>query len=145
MEYATRKRIARKLFKEQSLFAYQILRDSIGEQYLPANYMADIVPSKRRKYNNRKSPLRKYGRWQQIQKELKQYAETKNINHLITANKLRAEITKPYCVIAFGKKHYLDATLNYRLYQRVVYFSTASKSEIDFENKKAEIIKTKIK
>ncbi|SOD17761.1 hypothetical protein [Pedobacter xixiisoli] len=102
-----RMRRARRLHKQQPLFAYEMMRtDYPGYPY--ELFLDDLRYRKPRKKRTRKSGLCRYGRFNRMQSLISQYGWTGDIELARQANKLRERMTKPYRVLAKVEDHYIE-------------------------------------
>jgi hypothetical protein len=90
-------RKARRLFKQQPLFAYVLLCE-IYTDYSYVNFLEDLRYRKQPKKRKGKSALQRYGRYDRIQQLIERYRATGNIDYAIAAKRLRDLLTKPYRV-----------------------------------------------
>jgi len=91
-----RLRKARRLWKKEPVFAYQMMLDEFPD-YSHEQFVADLkrrsksVSKRRKKY-----PLTKYGRYSRMEALIFEYALTGNPIYMTKANQLRRNMTKPY-------------------------------------------------
>ncbi|MNI08923.1 hypothetical protein D3C81_1403610 [compost metagenome] len=90
-------RKARRLFKQQPLFAY-VLMCANYKEYSYLNFLDDLRYRKAPKKRKGKTALNRYGRYNRIQQLMERYRETGNLDHAIAAKRLRDLLTKPYRV-----------------------------------------------
>ncbi|WEK21325.1 MAG: hypothetical protein P0Y49_09245 [Candidatus Pedobacter colombiensis] len=101
-----RLRKARRLYKKIPLFAYyQMLQEYPG--YALSEFWEDLRIRRKPKPKSKKSNAIKYGRYWRIQKLLKAYGDTGDINLMVQAKKLQERIAKPYQVfVKLGRECY---------------------------------------
>ncbi len=98
-------RRARRLHKQQPLFAYEVMRTDYPG-YTFDLFLDDLRYRKPRKKRKGKSGLCRYGRFNRMHSLIIQYGWTGDVEFAIQAKKLRERITKPYRVLAHvGDKH----------------------------------------
>lgn len=89
------KRQARRLFRKYPLFALEFLSDKF-EGYDSQKLASDLSGMKPKKKRRSKDVLKRFGRYPVMQKHLKLYKNTGDLDHLFAAQRLRNVITKPY-------------------------------------------------
>ncbi len=92
-----RLRKARRLFKQQPLFAYYLMCETYTD-YCYTDFLADLRYRKPPKKRKGKSVLYRYGRYSRIVKLMEHYNQTKDLDFAIAAKRLRDMLTKPYRV-----------------------------------------------
>ena len=90
-----RKRLARRLWKKQPLFAFYELMDRYPG-YSVDEFMSDLKPRRPKKRKAGKSTLPRYGRYPEMMALLREYRETGDVAPAIRAQQLRVLITKPF-------------------------------------------------
>lgn len=95
-----RMRKARRLFKKQPLFAFEILCAEYNG-YTYERFWDDLrYRTKPRGRKKGKSPLVRYGRYRRMEQLNERYRQTGNADYALQAQKLRRNMTKPYRVLA---------------------------------------------
>ncbi len=92
-----RMRKARRLYKKQPLFAYDMLRTEYPG-YTYDQFRDDLRYRRKPKRRKGKTPLARYGRYWRMQQLTAQYSSTGNIVYGLQAQRLRKYMTKPYRV-----------------------------------------------
>lgn len=93
-----RMRKARRLFKKQPLFAYEILCSEYMD-YTYEKFWDDLRYRTRPKRRKSKSPLVRFGRYRRMEKLNELFRVTANIDYGLQAQRLRRHMTKPYRVL----------------------------------------------
>lgn len=94
-----RLRRARYLTKKTPLFAFQIMQSEY-EGYSYEQFLDDLRRrSKQKEKKKGRSPLVRYGRYQQMETALGSYHLTGDIEFAIEAQRLRKRMTKPYRIL----------------------------------------------
>lgn len=130
-----RLRKARRVFKQQPVFAFAILceeyKDYTHEQFL--NDLRLRTKPKPKKIN--KSPLMRYGRYYKMNQLLELYRTTGLIDYARQAQRLRSVITKPYRVLVKIEGQYveyaLDPMIAFKEVERLVNDLRDCKTEIE--------------
>ncbi|WDF66905.1 hypothetical protein PQ465_11370 [Sphingobacterium oryzagri] len=92
-------RKARRLYKQAPVFAFELLRQEY-EGYAEEDFLDDLrIRSKPLRVKKGKSPLRRYGRYQRMQKFVDLFARTGNIAYGLQAQRLRDMLHVPYRVV----------------------------------------------
>lgn len=97
LENIRRMRKARRLFKQQPLFAFLIMLEHYP-LYTYEKFVDDLRIRSKRKKRKGKSNLQRYGRYWRMMELIGLYNKTGNINFAIQSAKLRERLTKPYRV-----------------------------------------------
>lgn len=92
-----RMRKARRIFKRQPLFAFEILRQEYPD-YTYEKFLDDLRYRKPPKKRKGKSGLLRYGRFDRMEKMKALFAETGKLEYGLQAQRLRRFMTKPYRV-----------------------------------------------
>jgi hypothetical protein len=93
-----RMRKARRLYKKEPLFAYEMLCMEYPE-YTYDNFWDDLRYRKKPKRRKGKCPLVRYGRYRRMEKLHNLYRETGNVAYALQAQRLQRRMTKPYRVL----------------------------------------------
>lgn len=97
LENIRRMRKARRLFKQQPLFAYLIMLENYTA-YTYEQFADDLRLRSKRKKRKGRSNLQRYGRYRRMMELIGLYNKTGNTDFAIQSFKLRARLTKPYRV-----------------------------------------------
>ena len=98
LENVRRMRKARRLYKKQPVFAFEILKREYPE-YTHEQFWDDLRYRRRPKKKKGKSPLCRYGRYRRMQELGAQFEVTGKFEFAIQAMQLRKNMTKPYRVM----------------------------------------------
>ncbi|MBZ4190817.1 MULTISPECIES: hypothetical protein [Bacteroidota] len=90
-----RMRKARRLYKKEPLFAYDILSKE-HPSYTPDDFWEDLRYRTKPKRRKAKSPLIRYGRFRRMEQLNEMYRATENTDYALKAQQLRRNMTKPY-------------------------------------------------
>lgn len=91
-------RKARRLYKKQPLFAYDILCKEYPD-YTYDKFLDDLRYRRKPKRRKGKSPLVRYGRYRRMEQLNELYRSTADIEYGLQAQRLRKYMTKPYRVL----------------------------------------------
>lgn len=94
-----RMRKARRLYKKQPLFAYEILCVEYPE-YTYDSFWDDLRYRKKHKRRKGKSQLARYDRYRRMEKLNFRYGETGSVEYALQAQRLQKHMTKSYRVLA---------------------------------------------
>lgn len=137
-----RKRKARRTWKQQPLFAYNLLLNEFPG-YSPENFERDLSISKGKIKKSGKSPLARYGRYPVMMKLLAKWETSKEVSTGLEIVKFRRNMTKPYRLIAFfGKERWCfeyPATYTIATMAKLVSAAGSSKSLDEFKEKEQGI------
>jgi hypothetical protein len=93
-----RLRKARRLFKQQPVFAFAILCEEFKD-YTHDQFLDDLrLRNKPKAKKKKKSPLTRYGRYFKMNQLLERYRSTGLLDYARQAVRLRSNMTKPYRV-----------------------------------------------
>lgn len=91
-------RKARRLYRKQPLFAFEILLTEYPN-YTQDKFWDDLRCRSIRKNRKGKSPLIRYGRYRRMQQLIELYKNTQIIDYALKAQRLRRLMTVPYRVM----------------------------------------------
>lgn len=112
-----RLRKARRLFKQQPVFAFAILCKEY-KGYTHEQFMEDLrLRTKPKPKKKKTTPLSRYGRFDQMNQFLELYQNTGLIDYARQAQRLRSAMTKPYRVLVKIQSIYIE----YRLCPLIPY------------------------
>lgn len=98
LERIRRMRKARRLYKKQPLFAFQMMLTDYPD-YTHELYMDDLRYRKKPKKRNGRFNPHRFGRYSKIMELLRQYERTGNSDFALRAIQMRAYMTRPYRVL----------------------------------------------
>ncbi|OJV51682.1 MAG: hypothetical protein BGO31_00320 [Bacteroidetes bacterium 43-16] len=130
-----RLRKARRLYKQQPVFAFAILCAEFKD-YTYEQFQDDLrIRNKSKRTKNKKSSLVRFGRYFKMIQFLELYRNTGIVDYARQAQKLRSVITKPYRVLVKIEGQYfeygLDPTIAVKEVERLVYELKKCKTEIE--------------
>lgn len=102
-----RMRKARRLFKKQPLFAFDILCREYSD-YTHERFVDDLTYRTKRKRKKKKSSLVRYGRYRRMEQLKTLYEQTGIVEYALQAQKLRRLMTRPYRVMVRVEKMRLE-------------------------------------
>lgn len=118
-----RMRRARRLYKQQPVFAFEILSTEYAD-YTPEQFIDDLRYRSKPKPKKKKDALLRYGRYTKMMQCLELFRSTGITEYAIQAQRLRRNMTKPYRVlIKINGKHIeygLDPLINIEDVERLV-------------------------
>jgi len=139
-----RRRKAQRTWKQQPLFAYNILLQDFPD-YSPENFVGDLSASKSKVNKSKKSFLVRYGRYPVMMKLLAKWEISKEVLIGLEIIKLRRNMTKPYRLVAtFRKEKWCfeyPATYSITTMENLVAAAGESKSLEEFKEKEQSIIR----
>lgn len=106
-----RMRRARRLYRQQPLFAYHILC-GIYPGYSHEKFMEDLRYRRPPKHRRGRNSLTRYGRYARMEQLADRYQQTGNTEDALQAMRLRRNMTKPYRVMAKVGKVRLEYTFS---------------------------------
>ena len=106
-----RMRRARRLHKQVPLFAFALMQQEYPE-YTFSDFYSDLRLRSKPKRRKGKSPLVRFGRYWRIQELISRFHATGDYDLLRRANKLRAQLTKPYRVLVKLKGEAIEYTFS---------------------------------
>ncbi|GEM63860.1 hypothetical protein SF1_18420 [Sphingobacterium faecium NBRC 15299] len=107
-----RLRKARRLFKQQPVFAFAILCEEYKD-YTHEQFLDDLrIRTKTKGKKKKKSPLTRYGRFFKMNQLLELYSKTGLVDFALQAFRLRSVITKPYRVLVKIEGCHIEYGLN---------------------------------
>lgn len=98
LEAIRRMRKARRLFRNEPLFAYMLLSLEYVD-YSYAQFLDDLRYRTKAKRKETKSTLTRFGRYRRMLELLDRYEKTGVLDYAIQAQRLRKRMTKPYRVL----------------------------------------------
>ncbi len=96
---AHRRSTARRLYKKWPLIAYAEMVEIEGENYKMDDFIKDITIKQASSKRKKKNTLVRYGRYWEIERLLAEYNQTKNMDALMAAQRLRSHIKDIYRVV----------------------------------------------
>ena len=98
LESTRRMRRARRLYRQQPLFAYEMLSSEyMGYSY--GQFLDDLRYRTKPKPKEKKSTLIRYGRYRRMRELLERYRQTGELEFALQAQRLRKRMTAPYRVL----------------------------------------------
>ncbi len=129
---AHRRSTARRLYKKWPLIAYAEMVEMEGKTYSMADFIKDITIKQTSAKRKKKNTLVRYGRYWEIERLLSEYNQTKNMDALMAAQRLRSHIKDIYrVVVKIGKEtkiYTYPATASYNSVKSFTEAVTSCKS-----------------
>lgn len=111
LEAIRRLRKARRLFKQTPLFAFEQMVQQYPN-YTYAAFIDDLRIRRKRKPKQHRSILQRYGRYAQMDRLIRQFEQTGDYSLIEQANRLRANMTKPYRLLVKIKAEAMEFTFS---------------------------------
>lgn len=111
LDHIRRLRKARRYFRQIPLFAFHDMQQEYPN-YTYEEFLDDLRYRKPRKKRKAQNQLKKFGRYERMQKLLTLYRLTQEVAHAIEAKKLRDRLSKPYRVRVRMDNQYIEYNLS---------------------------------
>lgn len=139
-----RVKAARRAFQNAPLFAYTGLQMKFPG-YTYETFIQDITPRRKKKRGRKKSPLTRYGRFQEIQKEVHLFTTTGDPIHGLRADLLRRYLYKPFRILVrrWGRPvvYTYPATYSIAVIKQLTTLSNNCGSSEEYEQQAKEVLR----
>lgn len=137
-----RKRKARRVWKQQPLFAFSLLAAEFPD-YTPEAFIKDVRITNDKKSKFKKTSLARYGRYPVLMNLLAKWKRDRDVSIGLEILKLRRNMTKPYrLVVTFEKKQWCfeyPATYAVTTMEKLVTAADSAKNLEEFKEKEKNI------